>query len=375
MPRRLDALDQLRGLLMVLMAVDHASYFVGNRHPLEFWGVPLPAYDATPAGTGWLLTRIVTHVCAPGFFLLMGASMVLFADGRRAAGWSEARIRRYWITRGLLLLVLQQLVENPAWLLGTLDDPVGTVVPGAWLLRAPTAVLAVLAPAAVLTAAALVPPAGSAAAPLAPLRLLLVTPGRTGMWQVFYPALPWTGVAAAGLVLGRAVRRVPARPPRAAALVGVGLLAAFVGARFLPGALGVWLNVTVPPGPGWRAALAVVKYPPAPTYLLLTLGVVLVLLGGLARVPRAGGVRGAAGDGGDGRGRNGPLLVFGQTALFFYLLHLHVYALLGLALPGPHALGVTYAAWAAGLVPLYAACRGYRTFKTRRPPGSRWRLV
>lgn len=389
---RLDALDRVRGLLMVLMALDHASYFVGNRHPLEFWGLPLPAYAADTTGTGWLLTRLVTHVCAPGFFLLMGASLVLFAEGRRAAGWSHGRVRRYWITRGLLLLVLQQVVENPAWLLGTLDDPTGTVVPGAGrgvllhfgvlyglgtamlagavLLRAPTTLLALLAPAAVLATAALVPPAAAAAAPLSPLRLLLVTPGHSGPWQVFYPALPWAGVAVAGMVLGRALHRDPARTLGRVPWVGAGLLVAFAAVRAVPGTVGTLLNVTLPPGAGWRAALAVVKYPASPVYLLLTLGIALVLLRLLGAVARR------RADGGAASGpAHDPLLVFGQTALAFYLLHLYVYAALGLLLPGPHGLGATYAAWAAGLLPLYAACRGYRGFKARQPVTSRWRLL
>ena len=114
MKNRLAALDRLRGLLMALMAIDHVSYFVANRHQAEIWGMPLPTLAPFAEGTAWFFTRFVTHFCAPGFFLLMGASQSLFADARREAGWSEWRVNRYWISRGLLLLLLQQLVENPA---------------------------------------------------------------------------------------------------------------------------------------------------------------------------------------------------------------------------------------------------------------------
>ncbi len=77
-PSRLAPVDQLRGLLMVLMAIDHASYFIARRHFGEFWGYPLPDYG----GADWFLTRFVTHLAAPGFSLLMAAGVVLFAQAR-----------------------------------------------------------------------------------------------------------------------------------------------------------------------------------------------------------------------------------------------------------------------------------------------------
>jgi hypothetical protein len=67
-------------------------------------------------------------------------------------------------------------------------------------------------------------------------------------------------------------------------------------------------------------------------------------------------------------------MVFGQTALFFYLIHLYLYATMGLLLPGPHGLALTYVCWAAGLGVLYAACRWYRGFKAAAAPESLWRL-
>lgn len=66
--RRLPALDAQRGLIMVLMALDHASYFIARVHSLEFWGTALPVYP----NAFWFWTRWVTHPCAPGFFFLMG---------------------------------------------------------------------------------------------------------------------------------------------------------------------------------------------------------------------------------------------------------------------------------------------------------------
>src|ERR1051325_1284128 len=79
-PARLLALDGLRGLIMVAMALDHANFFVAREHPSpEFWNGSFPFYPNALA----FLTRLVTHLAAPGFFFLMGAGMVLLAESRR----------------------------------------------------------------------------------------------------------------------------------------------------------------------------------------------------------------------------------------------------------------------------------------------------
>lgn len=67
---------------MVLMAIDHASFFIARIHPAETWASGSPYYATTIA----FVTRWVTHLCAPGFFLLMGAGMAMFAASRHAAG-------------------------------------------------------------------------------------------------------------------------------------------------------------------------------------------------------------------------------------------------------------------------------------------------
>ncbi|MEE8361214.1 MAG: hypothetical protein V3R71_03620, partial [Gemmatimonadales bacterium] len=54
---RLTQLDLLRGLVMVVMAIDHVAFFVAKRHPGEYWGVPLPEYPSAIA----FFTRAITH--------------------------------------------------------------------------------------------------------------------------------------------------------------------------------------------------------------------------------------------------------------------------------------------------------------------------
>ncbi|MFN2153984.1 MAG: hypothetical protein ACK2UX_02005, partial [Anaerolineae bacterium] len=109
---RLLAVDALRGLIMVFMALDHANLLVAQKHsPGEYWGGAFPIYYDSLA----FVTRFLTHLAAPGFFLLMGAGMVLFARSRLARGWSRWAVIRHFLIRGALLIALQLLVVDQIW--------------------------------------------------------------------------------------------------------------------------------------------------------------------------------------------------------------------------------------------------------------------
>jgi uncharacterized membrane protein len=73
---RVSPLDSLRGRLMILMALDHARFFIAKVHPLEYWAAPLPQYPNAVS----FVARLSSHLCAPGFSFLMGAGMALFAE-------------------------------------------------------------------------------------------------------------------------------------------------------------------------------------------------------------------------------------------------------------------------------------------------------
>ncbi len=110
---RIEAPDALRGLIMLLMALDHAAAFVAGHHTTEIWGLPIPQHPSALA----FVTRLVSHLCAPGFFLLMGMGMTLFAASRRTRSWSEGRIARHFAVRGLVLVVVDLLLASPPFLI------------------------------------------------------------------------------------------------------------------------------------------------------------------------------------------------------------------------------------------------------------------
>ncbi len=356
---RLAPLDATRGLIMVVMALDHANVFIAHAHPLpEMWTGPFPSYDSALA----FLTRFVTHLAAPGFFFLMGAGIVLFASARRNLGWTHGAIVRHLIVRGGILIALQLLVENRAWALGgpfpslyfgVLYGLGATMIAAALFLQLNSIVLAASSLASLLLTYLAV----SLAAPDSVsifLRLMLL-PGSTGAVTVYYPVVPWLGLAGFGMVFGRWLLQDRARAYRRALWVGFCLLVLF----FVVRAWGGFGNIRPPQGGEWIAFLNVVKYPPSLVFILLTLGTDLTLLGLFARVGLSL-ERWAR-----------PLIVLGSSALFFYLAHLYLYALIGLALGGRGiSIAAMYPYWILGLVVLTPLCWLYGKFKHAQPSNS-----
>ncbi|MEJ2749879.1 MAG: heparan-alpha-glucosaminide N-acetyltransferase domain-containing protein, partial [Anaerolineae bacterium] len=290
---RLSQLDALRGVIIILMALDHANSFIahGKLEP-ELWADLFPNYTGQPSYV--FITRLVTHLAAPGFFFLMGVGMVLLANSRRQRGWSEGQIARHLLVRGGLLILLQFLLENPAWAWGNVMTDTtyfgvlyalgGAMIIGVLFLRLPQRWLVGLSAALVIGTPLLLPEVrtGFAAYSL-PLRLWLL-PGFSGNVLVLYPIIPWLGVM--GLGMGYAKGGIlkdegGTAAYRLALWLGTSALVLFAGLRWW-GGLG---NIRPPVGGDWVGFLNLVKYPPSLTFLLLTLGVNLVLLALLARLP------------------------------------------------------------------------------------------
>jgi uncharacterized membrane protein len=378
---RLHSLDLLKGLIMAAMALDHASYFIGKTHVFEFWAITLPPYSSSWA----FLTRFVTHFCAPGFFFLMGAGMVLFSRSRLAKGWTEGRILCFFLTRGLVLIFLQFLFENMAWMLGFISDNTQTLdhipVPGGgegqvWIhmgvlfalggvmmllsliRRAKTSLLLLISVSSIGLSQFLLPAAEQGQNLFSPLLRIFLIPGRTGMMQVYYPLLVCLGVAGLGLVFGRMLSENAEKSHRLAVAAGGIFLLLFVILRSF-GSIGSYHPWS---GQGWMDFLNVTKYPPSLTFLLLTLGTNLLLLFLFSKWRRIQQFE-----------RN-PLFIFGRTPLFFYILHLFLYAGLGFFFPLGTGLVITYIFWAAGLAILYPLCLLYGRFKQGTSHSSIWRF-
>jgi uncharacterized membrane protein len=390
------------------MAIDHASFFIARVHASESW-----ALQGEYASLMAFVTRWVTHLCAPGFFMLMGAGMVWLAQARSRDGWTPARIRRFFVTRGLVLLLIQQVIENPAWLLGIVSAaPGASVEPPAiggsdegvfvvllvvsalgvsmmfWglLIRLPSLLIGAITVAAFIAGCSFIPPPSEIAVLFpVPLRIFFI-PGTTAPVSVVYSWVPWLVPAGLGVLLGRAVLAAPDRTRMALPWVGLAALAVFVVLR--AAGLGDYHQ----PGPGFIGFMNLTKYPPSLDFLLATLGVNVMLVsvltpGGSAPAdPPTRSLAGAPPSPLRSRGSLAtarslrsalaePLEVFGRSPLFFYLLHLYVFGVISWAFPRGTTWFVMYLVWAAAVAAMYPACRWYAGFKARKPIESLWRLL
>lgn len=366
--KRIEGLDALRGLIIVLMALDHANHFIAQQHSSgEYWGGFFPTYaEALP-----FITRFVTHICAPGFSFLLGIGMMLLAEARRRQGWSMGKIRRFLILRGLVLIGLQFLLINRAWewspsgwevetYVGVLFALGGGMIIGSFLLGLSRGWLLGIAIAVMLVFEWLTPSPemwGQFQTLGIPDRLnwwLLRTGGDQVLWSN-YPVLQWIEFAFFGMFFGGWILEEGRKPLQTAWKIGCLLLLGFVILRGLNG----FGNIRPRPGNSWIDWLNVVKYPPSISFSLLTLGINLLLLSFLNWMAR---VRPAW---------TRILVWLGQAPLFFYIAHLFLFAAIGNWLaPGKTSLGQMYLWWLAGVAALVPLTRAFGNFKRQRSPNS-----
>jgi len=360
---RFLSLDALRGLIMVLMALDHANHFIAQQHsPGEYWGGQFPMYhDALP-----FLTRLVTHPCAPGFFFLMGVGIVLFANSRRRRGWSKWAIIRHFLIRGGFLIALQLLVVNRAWELsaggwglelyiGVLFSLGGTMILGSLLLWIKPKVLLALTAVLVLGTELLTPDPSLWNQMFSLFNRLLLVPGENLALWVNYPVLPWLELVTLGMVFGYWLVDDPRKAFEWALKLGAAFILAFLVLRTLDG----FGNIRPRAGNTWIDFLNVVKYPPSITFNLLTMGVNLIIMGLFAQASEKL------------QQFLQPLAVLGRTPLFFYVTHLFLYAGLGLLLtPRGITIPIMYPFWLMGLLILYPLCLWYGQLKHRQSASS-----
>jgi uncharacterized membrane protein len=360
---RLFSIDMLRGLLIVLMALDHANYHVAQQHSTgEYWGGQTPVYPTLLH----YLTRFVTHLSAPGFFFLLGIGMIFFTHSRLRKGWSWGKISRHFLVRGSMLILLQIAFVNLIWLISPLSFPrwyIGVLVAlGAGmilcipLLKVKPVYLAGIALALFISQDILTPSPDLWGLNFDYLPgILLVYGGGQGHFWVNYPLIAWLEVIVFGLFYGKWILDENRSSSIYNLTGGFVFLVVFLVLRLNNG----FGNIrSYQPG-SWTEFFNLVKYPPSMTFILFTLGVNLILLEMFSKIrPEI-------------LNPGNPLLVFGRAPLFSYLAHMGIYAILGRILtPQGSGLLVMYVLWVLGLGILYPMARWYGMYKESQPEGS-----
>jgi uncharacterized membrane protein len=372
---RVESVDVVRGVIMIVMALDHTRDFFGipGQNPTDM-------ATTTPA---LFFTRWVTHFCAPVFFLLTGTGAYLALRRR-----SPANLSGFLFKRGLWLIFLEVVIVRCFAYQFNFDYRV-TMLIVLWALGWAMITLSafVRAPASVATTFGVILIAGhnlfDSVRSTNPLWAILHSPGfvlNAPDHLVFaaYPLIPWIGVTAVGYGLGQVYDWDAQRRRKFLLQLGVALSVAFLVIR--------GINIYGDPS-RWASQKTAVftvlsflnttKYPPSLLFLLMTLGPALVFLGSVDRgMPRA--LR--------------PALVYGKVPMFYFVLHfalIHVIAVAvcyfrygsahwmfespdlghypfsappgwGYSLPG------VYLVWAIVVVTMYPLCRWFAGLKARR---------
>jgi len=286
MRQRIDSIDFVRGVVMILMAIDHVRVFAG-----------IPAGGTSP---GVFFTRWITHFVAPAFIFLAGTSAYL----RGASS-------KFLLTRGAWLILLELTVIRIAW---TFNFDFGHYMLAGviWVIGWSMIILA----AAVHLPPRIVGAIGVAIIALHnvidflpqpqdpnPLLRLLYLGGAVGPLFILYVIVPWAGVMMAGYGFGTVMELDPARRRTICLRLGFAMTILFVVLR--------WIDVYGDPRPwahkrGLFGFIATTKYPASLEFLLMTLGPILILI--------------ALAEG----WREGIATTFGRVPMFYYLLHIPV---------------------------------------------------
>lgn len=360
---------------MGLMAIDHASALVARVHFTEIWGVAFKGYP----DTAWWFARFISHLCAPGFFFLMGISMVLLAEKRLEKGNSFKTITTYFLKRALLILLLMFFLELPAWALGMYFSEIrgSTPLPGllAGSFVIPSSVLFGLSacmaigtflwclnkwPLLLISIFSFfisniyVSSLHSQTA-FHPLQHIFMVPGMSDGAMVLYPVIPWIGVTTFGMFWAKAYKQFPRKIYKYSLWGGFFCLAAFLIVRFIG-----FGNFQYNQYSDWIDFFTLIKYPPSIAFILCTIGLNLILLFVFEKIKML---------------QLKVLLIFGQTAMFFYILHLWLYAVIGISFPKGCSMGLMYLMWAFGLMVLYLVCESFLMFKRGKSKNSFWRMI
>lgn len=377
--KRLPAIDWMRGIVMILMATDHASgaynsgRLVTDSALMYAAGMPLPPVQ--------FFHRWLSHICAPTFLFLAGTALALSIERKVARGDAGRVIDRDMLIRGLIILAIDLFFINQFWFPGAILLQVMYAIGVAMIFmiplrRLPSPLLLGGAVAILFVAEFFLPSGLFVPAEPGPIlgALLLGAGGfdtsleTFGPWatlgipDVFltgYPVLPWLSMMIFGWVFGRwlLVRKDAEDSEVRAArfLVGIGT-AALLAYAVMRGFNTFGNQQLYRLDGSWIQWLHASKYPPSAAFTALELGLMCLGLAGLFLLQRRQG---------EDVNANNPVLVFGQTAFFFYVVHILFYEATArlLGVYQENGLLVSTVAMTIGLVVLYPVCRWYRGFK------------
>ena len=382
---RITSIDFLRGLVMVIMALDHVRMYFGQG---TWYSSPTNLATTTPL---LFFTRWITHFCAPVFVFLAGTSAYLYGvkmGNVRQTAW-------FLFTRGLWLVVVEVVIVTFGWTFDTTYTFL--ILQVIWAIGISMIVLAALVflptPVIVLIGVALVfghnllDPISVQGTDFTDILWYILHQPQLVLLQertvsIFYPVMPWLGLMALGYACGRLFQPDFPAVKRTLWLLGLGMGATLL---FL---LLRQANSYGEPVP-WRpmdtriftliSFLNTTKYPPSLHFILMTIGPALIFLSLIEHArPKSSHL----------------LVVFGKVPFFFYVLHIyfiHILALLALEFTGRDwweyilsagnfltgsldrfgfGLGVVYVIWAVVIVALYPLCRWYQKVRERHPTWS-----
>lgn len=376
---RVPSIDILRGLVMIIMALDHVrDYF----HAGAFLYDPL---DLEKTSVVLFFTRWVTHYCAPVFMFLAGTSAFLVGQKK-----NKKELSAFLLKRGLWLVFLELVVVNFGWNFAIGFPSILFIV--IWALGISMIVLAALInlPAKIILLIGIVLVAGhnlldnvhvqgnSAAA----FGWALLHDPNFFNWNgrnvfIGYPVIPWIGIMALGYSFGNLYKPVvdAAKRKRMLFILGFSAIGLFILLRAI-NIYGDAAHWTTQPTAlrTFLSFLKVSKYPPSLLYVLMTLGPATIFLALTEE---------------SGNKLTRIISVYGRVPMFYYLLHIyliHVLAMLaseffttvdwrswmlqqplwfneslkGYGFP----LWVVYLVWLLVVVALYPLCKWYDNYKT-----------
>lgn len=374
--KRDTVLDTFRGLIIILMALDHSATFIA-KHSVgnEVWGLPLPIHSD---GISFFI-RWISHLCAPGFSFLVGVSLVFLFRSRDQKGWSRSKIQKFVMIRGAVIILLQHLIYNGAWFIFLKTSNMETSpFPGnggmpllafsilsalgfsmifwSFLMNVKTSNVVIISVLGILITQIIVPGSENVDTLYSPVLRLLFIPGQTGIWLVRCPFIPWLSFTGFGIVWGRILIEEREKAWRFLRYGAIAALIGFVVIRMFNG-----FGNTHSWSESFISFMHVTKFPPSIAYTLVTMGVNFLILSLLYKFKYK--LR-----------RVAFLEIFGKAPLFFYFSHIYLYLLIGFFFPDGINLIDFFPLWMAGLLILYFPCWKYGIFKGSLHANSFWKI-